>query len=188
MLKDDVAHRQEKGLNPLSTLDLETRALEMLSPTRPPERELLSNLLNAVAHLPESVVKEMVQLDHGVPGWFFARALSPFLRLSCKLLITLGEYDCFGSPGSFHACPPGMTAGQQLVALDGLVVPRLPTVRGADGSGHARLAPILVTKDDYFDRVLSKAGFQTLEEMKFLDFCASPFYSIPVRQCFLLAV
>jgi hypothetical protein len=88
MLKDDVTQRQEKGLNPLSTLDLETRALEMLSPTRPPDRQLLSNLLNAVANLPETIVKDMVQLDHGVPGWFFTRALHPFLRLSCKLLLT----------------------------------------------------------------------------------------------------
>jgi hypothetical protein len=101
MLQDDVADYQDKGLDPLSTLDLETRALEMLSPTRPPEKKLLSNLLNAVAHLPESIVKYMVQLDHGVPGWFFARALQSFLRLSCKLLITLGEYVCFGSPVSF---------------------------------------------------------------------------------------
>ena len=88
MLQDDMAECRDKGLDPLSALDLETRALEMLSPTRPPEKLLLSNLLNAVAHLPESLVKYMVQLNHGVPGWFFARALPPFLRLSCKLLLT----------------------------------------------------------------------------------------------------
>jgi hypothetical protein len=81
-----------------------------------------------------------------------------------------------------------MTDGQQLVALDGLVVPRLPTVSGEDGSGHARLAPILVTKEDYFDRVLANAGFLTLAEMKFFDFCTAPWLSIPVRQCFFLAV
>ncbi len=81
-----------------------------------------------------------------------------------------------------------MTDGQQLVALDGLVVPRLPTVSGEDGSGHARLAPILVTKEDYFDRVLANAGFQTLAEMKFFDFCTAPWLSIPVRQCFLFTI
>ena len=81
-----------------------------------------------------------------------------------------------------------MTDAQQLFALDGLVVPRLPTVSGEDGSGHACLAPILVTMEDYLDRVLAKAGVQALAEMNFLDFCTTPLLSIPVRQCFLLTV
>ena len=81
------------------------------------------------------------------------------------------------------------TDEQQLVALDSLIVPRLSTVSGEDGSGHTCLAPSLVTMEDYFDRVLANAGVQTLADMKFIDFCTAPsLLSFPVRQCFFLAV
>ena len=74
----------EKGANGLSSVELRSRALQMLSPKRPPDERLLSGLLLAAARIDVSVLEAMVQLPYGVPGWFFARLLPQFIRLSCK--------------------------------------------------------------------------------------------------------
>ena len=77
-----------------------------------------------------------------------------------------------------------MTDAQQLVALNGLAVPRVP-VAGAEGSNdHHTLEPRLLTTDEFRDRVLETAGVQTLVEMSYDDFCKAPAFSIPVSRFF----
>lgn len=82
VLQNDI--ELEKGANGLSSLELNSRALQMLSRKRPPDERLLSGLVLAAARLDSSVLEAMVQLSYGVPGWFFARLLQQFMRLSCK--------------------------------------------------------------------------------------------------------
>jgi hypothetical protein len=77
-----------------------------------------------------------------------------------------------------------MTDAQQLVALNGLAVPRVP-VAGAEGSNdHHTLAPSLLTREEFRDRVLETAGVQTLVEMSYDDFCKAPAFSVPVSRFF----
>ena len=74
-----------------------------------------------------------------------------------------------------------MTDAQQLVALNGLAVPRVPVTGGAEGN-YRTLAPSMLTTDVFRD-LLETAGVQTLVEMSFEEFCIAPFRSCPVSQC-----
>ena len=70
------------------------------------------------------------------------------------------------------------------VALEGLVLPRMPTADAAeDGTAHV-LAPVVVTFEHYRDRVMVAVSFQTVLEMGFQAFCEAYTLSIPVRQRF----
>ena len=82
VLQNDV--ELEKSANGLNSLELKSRALQMLSRTRPPDERLLSGLLLAAERMNGSVLEAMVQLSYGVPDWFFSRLLPQFMRLSCK--------------------------------------------------------------------------------------------------------
>ena len=72
----------------------------------------------------------------------------------------------------------------QFVALEGIVLPRMPTADAAeDGAAHVVLAPVVVTMEHY-SRVLEAVSFQTVLEIGFQAFCEAYPSSIPVRQCF----
>lgn len=75
---------------------------------------------------------------------------------------------------------------QQFVALEGLVLPRMPAAdaaEDADGAAHV-LAPVIVSFEHYREQVLVTASFRTVLEMGFQAFCEASALSIPVRQCF----
>ena len=193
ILQDDVALETACSNGP-TQLELETRALQMLSPTRPPNKHLLDGILNAVANLPAALLKRMVQCTYEVPAWFFAKTLPQFLRLSCKYSCLQYRYLCslLAALPLFLASSPThadlmifvtLADAQQFVALEGLVLPRLPADHAAeddDGAAHV-LAPVVATQEHYRDRVLVIAGFRTVLEMGFQAFCDAPGLSIPVR-------